>query len=83
MRKVTVHVTQEDIERGEPYDPEGCMLALAMRRAIPGAIVGKDWFTLPGFVGALPTEACAARQRFDRGGQLAGILPFSFEVEVP
>jgi hypothetical protein len=42
-----IQVTQDDIENGERGDRENCMIALALKRALPRSFprVNKGWFS--------------------------------------
>jgi hypothetical protein len=82
--KVTIDVTQEDINDGEPGTCWGCPIALAASRALPYAedvSVGADMLTVGEYDADLPMLASDFVHRFDNGKPTGG--PFAFEVELP
>ena len=84
--KVPVFVTQKDINNGVRYDPRGCPIARAVRRAVdPYARVGAYRITLEGIPRALEgqvmsDEVLAWRRGFDHGDK---VKPIKFYLEVP
>ena len=91
--KITVSVTQEDIERGREggFIAQNCPIARALRRArFPDATVGLQFlgdfpdyvvhFQKGGRFRSLPESAQQFAFEFDIG---RSVEPFSFELEVP
>lgn len=84
--KITVDVTQEDIDRGHRLECEECPVAHALRRSLPTlrqVVVGRHYVTLGLASGTLTPESPegvrAWVDAFDRG-EPAG--PFSFTLEL-
>ena len=74
-----IHITQDDIDNGERMDRQNCMVARAIKRAVPESFprVNKGWFA--------SIEACAKTYRpseeinrridaFDRGEPVAPFM---------
>jgi hypothetical protein len=90
MATITIEVTQEDIDKGEPGEACRCPIARAVSRLTPpGTLVvvdGKgiefqDLETEVGFAGALlPYAAEIFAVRFDR---CEPVSPFSFALDIP
>jgi hypothetical protein len=82
MRTITVNVTQEDIDAGEPGHACGCPLALAIARATDCKvfIVAGIWTSTSGHRGPLPESAHRWYWAFDQGKPVS---PFSFTIEWP
>ena len=81
--KLTVNVTQEDIDNGRRRTCSGCPVALAISRAWGKRItVGPNDFGASHESIPLPREAMHFVELFDRG-HAKTLLPFSFVVEVP
>jgi hypothetical protein len=87
MSKVTVQVTQEDIDNGHPSNPHGCPVALAMNRAFnrTDACAGQFRLSFHASDGAnfvvdwlAPPEIFAFISDFDYGHP---VEPFEFELE--
>jgi len=81
--KVSVTVTQRDIDGGDPLNGFHCPLAYAIGRATGlRARVGTQAIKLIGNDGwiRLPVHAIKFRSDFDRG---LSVHPFSFEIEAP
>lgn len=81
--RVTVNVTQADIDNGVDGDCRLCPVARALSRA---GVRGWNVFyhglvsELTGETIALPRSAMEFIRRFDSGGD---VKPFSFELEIP
>jgi len=75
----TIHVTQEDIDRGRPCDATHCPVARALTRTFRQfATVGDYWALPDGRGGPLPPEARRFVRRFDHQ---VPVGPFQFTVE--
>lgn len=85
MTTLTVDVTQDDIDNGEPVNGNHCAVALALIRATGDPYVSCGIATASWYVGGdvkyvcLPTKATDFIDAFDEGEP---VEPFSFEVEV-
>lgn len=85
MEKITISVTQDDIDEGKPGHCNHCPIAIAARRVFPGMTV-RVWDLLTTFgivkVGyyRMPPEACDFIRNFDRGPSWR-VQPFTFEIE--
>ncbi len=81
MKKtLKINVTQEDIDRGEPSRPSGCPIAIALRRLIPGVIVGTIGIydaSYDKLTRGTPRRAAEFIRRFDLG---QSVKPFRFQV---
>jgi ribosomal protein L6P/L9E len=74
-----IQVTQDDIENGERADRENCMIARAVRRAIPNSFprVDKGWLAAIQVCGKSYRQSQEIKERvisFDRGDK---VLPFT------
>jgi hypothetical protein len=82
--KVTISVTQDDIDNGERQRCATCPVALAIRRVLPGApmVSVGGWSVLLSteLEVLLPGVAEEFIAAFDR---YAPVAPFEFELEVP
>lgn len=84
--KVTLEVTQEDIDSGVMVDGERCMVARCLARYFPGhkLLVGSfwiRWFSDTEVVRLLlPSYVADKILMFDLGKT---VTPFSFELDVP
>lgn len=87
--KITIHVTQLDIDRGICGDPEQCMVVLAVHRYLRGKwMVGTEITRTdvkrgsPRFVGLIDLPAAVLRKMsaWDQGVR---VRPFAFELDVP
>lgn len=87
MRKITVNVTQEDIDNGEPDDCSECPVALAIWRELPlfrGVRVNRDGIYLVDMDNRVyerdfPHGVLNFIGLFDEGGY---VEPFSFELDL-
>ena len=82
MTRKKIHVTAEDIAKGERYDPTGCPTSLALQREFGQDIsVGPDnWSFERGDMLHLSRRTQDFIFRFD--GRLT-VEPFNFFTEVP
>ncbi len=76
--KVTINVTQEDIDKGKQGDSCKCPVALALRRIHPGARVGSlTLFIADDWVESTPEVARKFISEFDNGRPVG---PISFDI---
>ena len=84
MAKLTVEVTQEDIDQAERFSTNNCMVARSLRRhGFPDAIVGVwVWSTAPNNPAIYPLPQYVGTKiiSFTSGDYVS---PFSFEIEIP
>ena len=96
MRKITVNVTQNDIDHGIPEDDCECPIAQAIRRALPdNGIIEVDIRDVGEHAGhasvelvlgkflrqfRLPEQCAEFIALFD--AQCFAVAPFSFELEI-
>lgn len=74
-----INVTWKDILHGDPGNPTGCMVALAVERATGyKPTVGFSLITSTGRLGYLEGAVAAKIRQFDKFGFT---LPFSFNLE--
>ena len=94
VTRIRVEVTAEDIERGTPLTCDGCAVALAMSRALPGRSIevqsrrarivdadGEVAASIP-----FPMGVTSFIYRFDSkflGASRADLEPFAFDLDVP
>lgn len=80
MEKLRVEVTASDIAEGIPADCERCAIALAIKRARPGARVSvvEDTIEIDGDQFTPPPEAVAFIDSFDRDKERCN--PFGFDL---
>lgn len=82
MGRLTVNVTQEDIDAGRRCAPCFCPIALAASRATgePITVTARSLWIYDERILSLPTNATDFMFRFDRGGYA---VPFSFDIDWP
>jgi hypothetical protein len=87
MTAVTITVTQDDIDKGDPQTASSCPISLAMVRAG----LSKPWvFETYATIGTgprrtdvcLPSAACHFISNFDFHGECC-VAPFTFDLDVP
>ena len=71
-----IQVTQDDIDNGERADRQNCMIARALRRAIPNSFprVDKSWFASIDVCGKTYRQSKEIKERiiaFDRGEKVS------------
>lgn len=81
MHKITINVTQEDIDKGQRRSPETCPIALAASRILSSkvqvGIIGM--YTKQRAITNIPLLAKQFIIKFDDGEKVG---PFSFEIDV-
>jgi hypothetical protein len=85
MKTVTIDVTQEDIDSGEPLSCNSCPIALAAERAgfADVSVGGYLWFVNTDGLrlrASIPPVALEFIGDFDNEET---VVPFSFSVEIP
>lgn len=78
---MTIHVTEDDIKKGQRDNPSCCPVAKALRRYKPGMTVGRiGLYQSDGTMHPMPDAVETFVDCFDNGKP---VQPFTFELPSP